>query len=189
LKLDDIQRAGAVPSTTSIQSSTTASSTPSHQLRNSTTISTIGQLNTSATSTGAADTKSPPTLEQIYEDVISVLDATSSLPHELQQLLKSQLKNPSALDTTRLASLKERFAAIQSGAIDVETLNKMDSNEVGLVLQQGKQIVTDLKNFIVSNFPGGTTSPVNNTMRQLILKTMKWFVSLEALLTTKDDDN
>lgn len=113
-----------------------------------------------------------------------------SMPKELQSLLMPYVKDTTLFQPNHLLEMKKKLDLLRSQTIAVDVLTRLQDSELHKVLNEGKQAVTDLKNYVIANFP--SSDPRNSTPRQLVLRLMKWYISLEKLLrdhssTTKSD--
>jgi hypothetical protein len=132
-------------------------------------------------------------LEEMYDEAIALAAALQKLPRELQDVVidQSRSQGPNEanlllkmLNPTYISEMKDSAASLK--AADLSALfSKVSSDttfDVVAYTKEGKQLVNEMKNFVVVNFPGGTTDPRNETPRQLVVKLMKWFMSFEQRL-------
>jgi len=126
--------------------------------------------------------QAPSSIESILEEAILLQQTFLNMPKELQSLLVPHLQSPKLLDSNHLFEMKEKLAMLRNKQISDDVLTRLESSEVHKVLADGKLAMTDLKNFVVTSFPTQSNEPKNNSIRQLVLRLMKWFMTLEKLL-------
>lgn len=134
-------------------------------------------------------------LEEIYEEAIALAASLQKLPPELQSLVVDQCRAESPqeanlllklLNPSYLRIMKDVLSALKSAELS-ELFKKVTTEpsfDATSSMKEGKALVGELKNFIVANFPSGTNDSRNEVPRQLIVKMMKWFMTLEQKFPT-----